>query len=210
MGETTHSEEYDEKMPVAAEAGADQINNERANLRKVIHPGSDLDRCGACVFFRKSNTCRIVEGPVDETMTCDWIQRRGGPKNDEAKERLPARSDAFAEPRPFAWGLMKAQGKLHLRVIDFQMTYEAPMLLVEDGQDPPHRFSMSLDRFVDMLGLDNGWTPEEVDELVRQGKAMDFKPPTNFEEASELYGRGEIDTEAFEPFKRARDAEARA
>ncbi len=208
MGETTHSEEYDSKPDIAVEvSGTGLINNDRANLRASTEPWG---RCGACVFWRKPNTCRIVEGPVKEDLTCDWIQRRGGPKNDDVKERIPADSDAFMEPRSLAWGLMKMQGKLALRVIDYDMTGAAPLLLMEDGQDPPNRFSVSLDRLIDTLGLDNGWTPEDIDDLIRLGKSMDFKPPINYEEASTLYGRGQLSDEEFEPFKRAREAKEMA
>ena len=50
-------------------------------------------------------------------------------------------------------------------------------------------------------------TQEEADSITRTGKEMDFKPPVNYIEAEEQYGRGEIDTDEFEPFKRAREAE---
>lgn len=212
--------EYDEKAPIAEEGiSVDKVSNARANLRTAVDVIDDegirqrrkeFSRCGGCVFYGKPNHCRVVEGPVQEDQVCDWVQVRGGALEEVAKERLPAQSDIFAEPRPFAWGLMKLQQLLHLRVINYAMTGDAPLLLLEDGQDPPHRFSMSLDRFVDMLALELGWTPEEADELVRLGKSMDYKPPTSYEEAQELYGRGELSTEDFEPFKRAHEAELKA
>ena len=212
--------EYDEKALIAEEGvPTEKVNNARANLRTAADVIDDegirqrrkeFSRCGGCAFYGKPNHCRAVEGPVQEDQVCDWVQVRGGAMEESAKERLPAQSDIFAEPRSFAWGLMKLQQLLHLRVIDYAMTGDAPLLLFEDGQDPPHRFSMSLDRFVDMLALECGWTPEEADELVRLGKGMDYKPPTSYAEAEELYGRGEIDTATFEPFRRARAAEEKA
>lgn len=212
--------EYDEKAPIAEEGiSVEKVSNARANLRVatdvidgegIRQRRKEFSRCGACVFYGKPNHCRVVEGPVLEDQVCDWVQIRGGPKEELAKERLPSQSDIFAEPRSFAWGLMKMQQLLHLRVIDYTMASDAPLLLVEDGQSPPHRFSLSLDRFVDTLALELGWTPEEADKLVQLGKSMDYKPPTNYEEAEELYGRGELSSEDFEPFKRARDAAQKA
>ena len=212
--------EYDEKPPIAEEGiPTEKVSNARANLRTAADVIDDegirqrrkeFSRCGGCVFYGKPNHCRAVEGPVQEDQVCDWVQVRGGPMEEAVKERLPVQSDIFAEPRSFAWGLMKLQRLLHLRVIDYAMTGDAPLLLFEDGQYPPHRFSVSLDRLVDALALECGWTPEEADELVRLGKSMDFKPPTSFEEAEELFGDGEFSTEDFEPFKRAHEAERKA
>ncbi|KKK93473.1 hypothetical protein LCGC14_2692490, partial [marine sediment metagenome] len=73
--------------------------------------------------------------------------------------------------------------------------------------DPPHRFSLSREFHIEHTSLEHHNTQEEADSITRTGREMNFKPPTSFVEAEKLYGLGEISTEEFEPFKRAREAE---
>ena len=213
------SKEYDSAPQVSQEVGAEKINNEQANLRTavdVIGPNGLMQRrkqfarCGACVFFRKPDNCRVVEGPVQPDQVCDWLQVRGSEENDAAKERLSAESQLWANPKKFGWALMKHQDILRFRVLAVNFTGPDVLFLIEDGQDPPHRYSVSLQRMSEMLALDNVWTPEEIDTLVREGMEMDFAPPVNYEEASALFGAGQMSKEDFEPFRREHEASRRA
>ncbi len=201
--------EYDDHAQTDEEFGAGKLNNERAKLRTTSSvTGSDgieqhrerFENCGECVFFTKPDICRIVEGPVDDGQVCNWIQGRTGDKDAEKKRMYKA--DDF---RSFAWGMMRRQPYAH-KVVDVELTPAGWLLLIEDTADPPHYFSLSQKFHMEHTALEHHWTQEEVDSITRTGKAMDFKPPTNYEEASLLYGRGEIDTEEFEPFKRAEEA----
>ncbi len=201
--------EYDHRAPTTKESSAEKINNERANLRTAVPIiGSDgieqhrerFENCGECVFFSKPNVCRIVEGPVQSDQLCDYIQGREGEEDDESKKFN------IDDVRAFGWALMKRQAYTH-KVIDVEFTPVGWLLLIEDGQDPPHRFSLSWNFARDHLSLEHHFTQEEADRLVREGKVMNFKPPTSFVEAEKLYGLGEISTEEFEPFKRAKEAE---
>lgn len=205
--------EYDSRAPVPADEGSEKINNERAKLRTavpvigpdgILQSRSRFENCENCVFFRKPNTCAIVEGPVDEEQVCDWIQSRGAGDKEDHERRQYTVDDV----RAFVWGMMKEQPYSH-RVLDVQLTPEGWLMLIEDSATPPHRFSLSLGFTIEHTSQEHHWTQEEVDALIRTGKAMDFKPPINFEEASDLFGRGLIDNEMFEPFKRARAAERR-
>ncbi len=204
--------EYDDHAPTAEELDGGKISNDRARLRTASSAtGSDgieqhrerFENCGECAFFRKPDVCRVVEGPVADDQVCNWIQGRTGDSDDE-KKRLYEVSDF----RSFAWGMMKRQPYQH-KVVDVQLTPEGWLVLIEDTADPPHYFSLSGKFHVEHTSLEHHWTQEEVDSITRTGKEMNFKPPTNFEEASDLYGRGEITTEEFEPFKRAHEAELR-
>lgn len=212
------SEEYDTKQPIPEEVGAERINNERANLRTavdvigangLVQRRKQFARCGACVFYRKPNYCQVVEGPVQPDQVCDWLQVRGSEEADAAKERLSAESQLWANPRKFGWALMKHRDILRFRIIGVEMTGPDVLFLVEDGQEPPHRYSISLKRLSEMLALDNVWTPEEIDTLVREGMEMDFAPPVNYEEASTLYGAGQLSREEFEPFRREHETARR-
>ncbi len=202
--------EYDDHAQTDEEFGASKINNERANLRTANSvTGSDgieqhrerFENCGECVFFTKPDICRIVEGPVDDGQVCDWIQGRTGDKDEEKKRMYDAK-----DFRSFAWGMMRRQPYAH-KVIDVEITPAGWLLLIEDTADPPHRFSLSQKFHMEHTALEHHWTQEEVDSITRTGKAMSFKPPTNYEEASLQFGRGEITLEEFEPFKRAKEAD---
>lgn len=201
--------EYDHRAPSTEESSAGKINNERANLRTAVPiTGSDgieqhrerFENCGECVFFLKPNVCQIVEGPVQPSQVCDWIQGREGEGDDEDKKF------DIDDIQAFAWALMKRQAYTH-KVINVEFTPVGWLLLIEDGQDPPHRFSLSWNFTRDHLSLEHHFTQEEADRLVREGKIMNFKPPTSFREAEELFGQGQIGLEEFEKFKRAREAE---
>ena len=198
--------EYNHRPP---ESDGSKINNERANLRTAVPIiGSDgieqhrerFENCGSCTFFRKPNVCQIVEGPVTDDQVCNWIQGRTGNKDDEE-----ARKYSLDDVRSFVWGMMKEQPYQH-KVVDVEFTPVGWLILIEDTADPPHYFSLSLNFHVEHTSLEHHWTQEEVDAITRIGKQMNFKPPTNFVEAEKLYGLGEISTEEFEPFKRAREA----
>ncbi len=193
------------------EAAGEKINNKRANLRtaeSVI--GSDgivqnrklFERCDKCTFFNKPDNCRIVEGPVQPDQICNWIQGRTGKDDDDKKYTID-------DVQAFVWGMMKKQPYQH-KVMDVQLTSAGWLILIEDTADPPHYFSLSLDFHVEHTSLEHHWTQEEVDALTRTGKEMNFKPPTNYDEALELHSRGEISTKEFEPFKRAHEVERRA
>jgi len=212
--------EYDTKPGIYETAVAyGKLNNERAGLRTaedVIGPDGlrqrrkEYGRCGACAFFTRPDHCRTVEGPVQPDTVCDWLQIRGGELEELAKERLPGQSQAFAEPEALAWALMtrRGVGGAGFRVIGFTIATDAPLFLCEDGAAPPHRFSLSLDRLVNRLAVENGWSPEEIDELVREGKAMDFKPPINVREAEEMYGAGQVDRATLEGLRREEKAKS--
>ena len=200
----------DEGMPTAEEFSAGKISNDRANLRTANSvTGSDgieqhrekFENCGECVFFTKPDICKIVEGPVDDGQVCDWIKGRTGNEDDDVKKMYNA-----PDFRAFAWGMMKRQPYAH-KVIDVEMTAAGWLLLIEDTADPPHRFSLDQKFHTEHSSLEHHWTQEEVDSITRTGKAMDFKPPTSYEEASTLFGRGDITIEEFEPFKRAKEAD---
>ena len=203
--------EYDDHAQTDEEFGAGKLNNERANLRTTSSvTGSDgieqhrerFENCGECVFFTKPDICKIVEGPVDNGQVCDWIQGRTGDEDDEKK-----RTYEVKDFRSFAWGMMRRQPYAH-KVVDVATTPAGWLLLIEDTADPPHRFSLSQKFHTEHTALEHHWTQEEVDSITRTGKAMDFKPPVSYEEASTLYGRGQLSEEEFEPFKRAKEAEA--
>lgn len=195
--------------------GGNKINNQRANLRTaqdvigadgIVQQRKRFERCGECEYFERPNNCKIVEGPVAEDQVCDWIQgRTGDPKKDEPKTYNVPEGDW----RAFAWGMMKRQPYQH-RVVDFEDTAVGPLILIEDTADPPHRFSLDGSFHREHTSLEHHWTQQEVDALVREGREMDFKPPVSYEEASELYGRGELSREEFEPFRRAEVARKRA
>ncbi|KKM02805.1 hypothetical protein LCGC14_1780770 [marine sediment metagenome] len=205
--------EYDDHAQTDEEFGANKINNERANLRTTSSvTGSDgieqhrerFENCGECVFFTKPDICKIVEGPVDDGQVCDWIQGRTGDEDEDAKKIYEAK-----DFRSFAWGMMRRQPYAH-KVIDVEMTPAGWLLLIEDTADPPHRFSLSQKFHTEHTALEHHWTQEEVDSITRTGKAMTFKPPVNFEEASALFVSGELGLAEFEPFKRAHEAEQMA
>ena len=200
----------DSHIPTEEEFSAGKISNQRANLRTANSvTGSDgieqhrerFENCGECAYFTKPDICKIVEGPVDDGQVCDWIKGRTGDE-DEEKRRMYVAKDF----RSFAWGMMRRQPYAH-KVIDVEMTPAGWLLLIEDTADPVHRFSLSEKFHTEHSSLEHHWTQEEVDSITRTGKAMDFKPPNSYEEASLLYGRGDIDDEEFEPFRRAKEAE---
>jgi len=202
--------EYDSHAPTAEESSAGKINNERAKLRTtqavigsdgIMQHREKYENCGECTFYRKPDVCRIVEGPVADDQVCSWIQGRTGDKEDEEKRKY-----TVDDVRAFVWGLMVRQPFSH-KVVDVEHTTEGWLILIEDTADPPHYFSLSLPFYIEHTSLEHHHTQEEVDSITRTGKEMDFKPPVNFEEASQLYSTGELTTEAFEPFRRAHDAE---
>ncbi len=206
--------EYDDHPPTAGESAAGKLSNSRVNLRTassvigvdgVEQHRERYENCGACVFFLKPDVCKVVEGPVQEDQVCDWIQPDPNVYNDKDKEYI----NDVDDPRAFVWALM-ANNQQRYRILDVASTNAGWLVLAEDDAKPPHRFSLSFKNLNEILSWIHHWTQEEADSLVRQGKDMDFKPPTDFDEASLLFGRGEMSTEAFEPFKRARDAELRA
>ncbi len=201
--------EYDHRAPTTEESSSGKLNNERVNLRTASSvTGSDgieqhrerFENCGECVFFQKPAICRIVEGPVANDQICNWIQGRTGDEDDEDKRKYDV--DDF---RAFAWGMMKRQPYQH-KVIDVEFTPVGWLILIEDTADPPHRFSLSREFHIEHTSLEHHWTQEEADSITRTGREMNFKPPTSFVEAEKLYGLGEISTEEFEPFKRAKEA----
>lgn len=202
--------EYDTQAPTSAESAANKINNERAQLRTtqaiigsdgVMQHRERYENCGECVFYRKPDYCRIVEGPVAGDQVCNWIQGRTGDKKDEEK-----RMYTVDDVRAFVWGMMVRQPYQH-KVVDVEMTPEGWLILIEDTADPPHYFSLSLDFHVEHTSLEHHWTQEEVDSITRTGKEMSFKPPISYDEASELFGSGDLSREDFEPFKRSHEME---
>lgn len=201
--------EFDDHPPTAEEFGAGKMSNDRVNLRTASSvTGSDgieqhrekFENCGECVFFLKPDICKVVEGPVDDGQVCDWIQGRTGDKDEDAKKIYEVK-----DFRSLAWGMMRRQPYAH-KVADVELTPAGWLLLIEDTADPPHKFSLSEKFTTEHTSLEHHWTQEEVDSITRTGKSMDFKPPTNFTEASLQFGRGEITLEEFEPFKRAEEA----
>ncbi|KKL96048.1 hypothetical protein LCGC14_1848340, partial [marine sediment metagenome] len=88
--------EYDSHAPTAEESSAGKINNERAKLRTtqavigsdgIMQHREKYENCGECVFYRKPDVCRIVEGPVADDQVCSWIQGRTGDEEDEEKRK---------------------------------------------------------------------------------------------------------------------------
>ena len=205
--------EYDDHPQTEQEFSSGKMSNERVNLRTANSvTGSDgieqhrerYENCGECVFFSKPDVCKIVEGPVDNGQVCDWIQGRTGDPDDEEKRKYEIK-----DFEAFAWGMMKRQPYQH-KVVDVAATPAGNLLLIEDTADPVHRFSLSEKFHRDHTSLEHHWTQEEVDSITRTGKEMSFKPPVSYEEASTLFGRGELSLEEFEPFKRAKEAEGMA
>ena len=186
-----------------------RLTNERAKLRLaedvrgadgILQERARWERCEFCVFFNEPNYCTIVEGPVAIEQTCDWIQP--DPKAYEKGDYL----NVIESPEQFAWGLIK-NTRNRSRVIDVAETPRGWLLLLEDEADPPHRFSLKLRDINEALSWINHWTQQEVDRLQREGKKLGFKPPSNFEEAEDLFGRGLISIDEFRPFRVARQAE---
>ena len=205
--------EYDDHPQTEQEFNSGKMSNERVNLRTANSvTGSDgieqhrekYENCGECVFFSKPDVCKIVEGPVDNGQVCNWIQGREADPDDNAKKMY-----TVSDFRSFAWGMMRRQPYAH-KVVDVESTPAGWLLLIEDTADPPHYFSLSQKFHMEHTALEHHWTQEEVDSITRTGKEMDFKPPVSYEEASLLYGRGDIDDEEFEPFRRAKEAEGMA
>lgn len=213
MAGTPPTDEYSNHPQTDLEFDSGKMSNARVNLRTANSvTGSDgieqhrekFENCGECVFFSKPDVCKIVEGPVDDGQVCDWIQGREADPDDNKKKLFNA--DDF---RSFAWGMMKRQPYAH-KVLDVEATPAGWLLLIEDTADPVHRFSLSKKFHIEHTSLEHHWTQEEVDSITRTGKAMDFKPPIDYEEASALFASGELPIEEFEPFKRVKEAEGMA
>lgn len=206
--------EYDDHPQTDQEFGAGKMSNERVNLR-TAHSVMGVDgieqqrqkweNCGKCVFFAEPDACKIVEGPVEDDQTCDWIQPDPTAYGADEKTYLNEVND----PQAFVWALMK-NNQQRYRLLDVESTPAGWLVLAEDEAKPPHRFSLSFRTFNEILSWVHHWTQEEANSLIRQGKEMNFKPPVNFEEASELFASGQMDLEDFEPFKRAKEAEEMA
>ena len=154
---------WDKEKKVTMQGGTmgEKLTNERSNLRKS-DPENLTENCKNCVFFQSPNSCKIVVGPVSESLLCDWIQSRGlvkDPQYDVKDEDWLA----------FGRGMVAEQPYQHI-VKDVALTPEGPLVLIEDTAKPKHKFSLSKAFHIGHTTLEHHWTQKEVDRLIAKGK----------------------------------------
>lgn len=138
-----------------------KLTNERANLRQANTDNAG-ERCRWCRYFEGPKDCVIIEGPVDRSQVCDWIQSPN-------VADVPRYEINEAEWKAFMRGVVAEQPN-ELKVLDSEMTPAGPLLMLEDSAETPHRFSASREFYLNQTNLNSHWTQAEVDRLVEAGQ----------------------------------------